>query len=85
MQDAQGLYITNGNSEDTCKGYYAGTCTNTALGARCGRDATKVHQCNKCLRNNHLGCKHREGGAPEAKKSAGGIKKKAKKKKGGQP
>ena len=44
-----GLYTTNRKGQALCEGFQTGTCTELGRNNTCAKDATKSHQCAKCL------------------------------------
>ena len=53
--DASGILTTNRNGITLCSNFNSGRCDKVASGTQmmCGQDATRIHQCAKCLSPHH--------------------------------
>jgi hypothetical protein len=49
----EGKHKTNRRGTTLCAGFQSGSCTVTLPNNKCGNDFSKVHQCEKCLREDH--------------------------------
>ena len=80
-----GAYTANRSGAELCHGYQNGSCMGAVKGNHCARNSQYVHQCAKCLSNDHGADKCAKSSAPSSSSGGKGKGSKGRGKGGGKP